>query len=610
MIEGNKRIYVVMELIEGGNLEQHMILAGGPLPLVELLCNFRKVVDAVVYMHSQGIVHRDIKPPNILFQSPGGQLKVGDFGSAADMNNPLHMLTKFGTTEHWSAPEADAYGDLKSIVDNQAAKLDVYSCGMLLLAMYWGYEKLTGWLYSGTRSGMDTGNNTTNSRASMDADGDHQQPSPAHISFPHASLAAPSLGTPAKQPLLHLDHPAISGLPGQVREIVVQMIEPNPTSRIAIEAVAQIEWVRAIQRCCIETAQGPQHSSSENEVGEKVAHTHLTVSGPPPRPPTRVAHGGHSRQSSSPSLHGIREQDLGKMTGSSEQQLTASVAPLLAGHAVLSGDATTDSPFGSRGSTGLLQSPRESSSNFVLLKPGIAAPDRYGLFHVDLVTKTREAQAKPGNGTSDIEPARKDSFVLGGNSRVATSANGVQGTDGPNGRGSHAAGDQDDQDYTWLKRYYGVEESEKQSSGMTHSAQSSLSVPVQVPSVSAHSPSASSASPSVAAAEQASKPAVASAVASARASTEIAPISRTQTAHRVPRRPVPKLPGVDTTGALAAGASLTPAIESAVLSVDAGSPMITPACSSSSSSSSSSSRQTKSSRSNIRNSNNRHQYPR
>src|SRR6185369_15928646 len=113
-------------------------LAGGPLPIPEVISILADVSKALAYAQSDGIVHRDIKPDNILLS--GGACTVADFGiakalSSARQSEPGETLTSLGTslgTPAYMAPEQIA-GDPN--VDHRA---DIYSLGCV------GYEMLTG----------------------------------------------------------------------------------------------------------------------------------------------------------------------------------------------------------------------------------------------------------------------------------------------------------------------------------------------------------------------------------------------------------------------------------------------------------------------------------
>jgi eukaryotic-like serine/threonine-protein kinase len=121
--------YLVMELLEGDTLADR--LAGGPLPPAEAARICAAVADALDAAHSRGIVHRDVKPANVLLTS-AGEVKVMDFGiaAAADETQSTTGSGLYGTAAYVS-PERAA---------GQAATpaADLYSLGAVL------YELLTG----------------------------------------------------------------------------------------------------------------------------------------------------------------------------------------------------------------------------------------------------------------------------------------------------------------------------------------------------------------------------------------------------------------------------------------------------------------------------------
>src|SRR5215813_10452453 len=128
--------YYVMPFVRGESLRAR--LAGGPMPVSETVSTLADVAKALAYAHSEGVVHRDIKPDNILLS--GGASTVADFGiakaiSSARQSDPGETLTSLGTslgTPAYMAPEQVA-GDPN--VDHRA---DIYSLGCV------AYEMLTG----------------------------------------------------------------------------------------------------------------------------------------------------------------------------------------------------------------------------------------------------------------------------------------------------------------------------------------------------------------------------------------------------------------------------------------------------------------------------------
>jgi hypothetical protein len=118
-----ERPYLVMEYVPGDDLASR-IDGGGPLDCERLAL---ELLQAVGHIHSAGIVHRDIKPQNILL-APGDTLKLIDFGIA--LPRDAASLTQTGRvlgTERYAAPEVKqgAPADERS---------DLYSCGVVLRA--------------------------------------------------------------------------------------------------------------------------------------------------------------------------------------------------------------------------------------------------------------------------------------------------------------------------------------------------------------------------------------------------------------------------------------------------------------------------------------------
>ena len=123
--------YIVMELIDGITLKQYMQKKGEPLSWREALHFITQIAKALGHAHSRGIIHRDIKPHNIMVLRDGS-VKVADFGIARLISAAQNTLTQEALgSVHYISPE-QAKG---SHID---ARSDIYSCGVVL------YEMLTG----------------------------------------------------------------------------------------------------------------------------------------------------------------------------------------------------------------------------------------------------------------------------------------------------------------------------------------------------------------------------------------------------------------------------------------------------------------------------------
>lgn len=123
--------YIVMEMIDGITLKQYMQKKGEPLSWRESLHFITQIAKALGHAHSRGIIHRDIKPHNIMVLRDGS-VKVADFGIARLVSAAQNTLTQEALgSVHYISPE-QAKG---SHID---ARSDIYSAGVVL------YEMLTG----------------------------------------------------------------------------------------------------------------------------------------------------------------------------------------------------------------------------------------------------------------------------------------------------------------------------------------------------------------------------------------------------------------------------------------------------------------------------------
>ncbi|MGN6797490.1 MAG: protein kinase domain-containing protein [Gaiellaceae bacterium] len=128
--EHAERQFIVFEYVEGENLKR-LIERRGPAPVANALELAIQIARGLAFAHQQGLIHRDVKPQNVLLNGDG-RAKVTDFGIARSLN-VQHGMTQTGTvlgTSDYIAPE-QAQGQR---VDEHS---DVYSLGVVL------YELLT-----------------------------------------------------------------------------------------------------------------------------------------------------------------------------------------------------------------------------------------------------------------------------------------------------------------------------------------------------------------------------------------------------------------------------------------------------------------------------------
>ena len=120
-----------MELVTGRSLSQVIGRETGPIPWVRAEAMIVQLLDVVQYLHEQGLVHRDIKPDNILVDSDG-KLTLIDLGIAKNSGSGVTRTGLGMGTIDYMAPEQHA--DAKSV----DARADIYALGMTL------YEMLAG----------------------------------------------------------------------------------------------------------------------------------------------------------------------------------------------------------------------------------------------------------------------------------------------------------------------------------------------------------------------------------------------------------------------------------------------------------------------------------
>ncbi|TQM78342.1 serine/threonine protein kinase [Saccharothrix saharensis] len=128
-------VFVVLRLVEGGTLRDR--IADGPLPVAEVRELGARLADALAYVHEQGVVHRDVKPSNILLDADGTP-HLADFGLAhlADTTRFTRTNQMVGTAAYL-APEqvrGDAFGPAA----------DIYSFGLVLLECLTGRREYPG----------------------------------------------------------------------------------------------------------------------------------------------------------------------------------------------------------------------------------------------------------------------------------------------------------------------------------------------------------------------------------------------------------------------------------------------------------------------------------
>ena len=128
--ESNGTAYLVMDYIEGQSLKD--IINKKPMPINEAICIFTDIAKALAYAHERGMIHRDVKPGNIMIDNQGHATLI-DFGLVkfADDIQELSGKNAIGTIEYMAPEQIRSAGKADS-------RADIYALAVVL------YEMLTG----------------------------------------------------------------------------------------------------------------------------------------------------------------------------------------------------------------------------------------------------------------------------------------------------------------------------------------------------------------------------------------------------------------------------------------------------------------------------------
>lgn len=198
--EGNIH-YIVMELIQGKTLSDY-IKEQGPMPYPKVIALSKQIAAALAFAHKNHIIHRDVKPHNVMI-TPNGTAKITDFGIAKAVNAATIVDNTGGIigSVHYFSPEQARGG----YVDE---KSDIYSLGIVM------YEMLTG-------------------RVPFDGD------NPVNIALMHING---EMIPPSK---------LVDGVPPALEHIILKCTDKYPVNRFAsadelIEALNNLEFVSTV----------------------------------------------------------------------------------------------------------------------------------------------------------------------------------------------------------------------------------------------------------------------------------------------------------------------------------------------------------------------------
>jgi serine/threonine protein kinase len=133
--EDSDSAYIAMEFVEGTGLDT-LLVPGRPVPMARLLAWMGDLLEGLDYAHAHGVVHRDVKPANLLVTS-GARLKISDFGIARIESSTLTQAGSMIGTPSYMSPE-QFRGEP---VDGRA---DVFSSAIVLYQLLTGARPFSG----------------------------------------------------------------------------------------------------------------------------------------------------------------------------------------------------------------------------------------------------------------------------------------------------------------------------------------------------------------------------------------------------------------------------------------------------------------------------------
>jgi serine/threonine-protein kinase len=230
--EAEGTYYIAMEFLDGRSLKE-LIVSRGPAPVPVAIDYARKILDALRFAHRNGIVHRDIKPHNVIVDAEG-RVKVTDFGIArAGASQMTEVGSIIGTAQYLSPEQAKG-----APVDQTS---DLYSVGIVL------YELLTG---------------------KVPFTGD----SPVEIAMKHISAA------PEPPSALRED------VPPDLDKIVLRALAKTPEDRYPSAEEMDRDLARVAQGLSVSR----ETEEAATQILSRAAVTPATMVAGPPRPPQEV----------------------------------------------------------------------------------------------------------------------------------------------------------------------------------------------------------------------------------------------------------------------------------------------------------------------------------
>ncbi|MEP0872618.1 tetratricopeptide repeat protein [Trichocoleus desertorum AS-A10] len=134
--EEDQEFYLVQEFIDGASLSEELI-AGQPWPEARVLALLQDILHALAFVHEQHVIHRDIKPPNLMRRRQDGKIVLIDFGAVKQVSTQI-VTAKSGHTNLTISIGTQGYMPNEQLGGNPRFSSDLYAVGMI------GIQALTG----------------------------------------------------------------------------------------------------------------------------------------------------------------------------------------------------------------------------------------------------------------------------------------------------------------------------------------------------------------------------------------------------------------------------------------------------------------------------------